>query len=113
MNKRDSSKEAERAQRVTPVQVKMGRVFYRSSASDEARNVDEFSASEFDALALRFVDEIDNVKRDIWDVFARCKFLNWLLSEGDVRLEETEGKFMITEVPPEEKTSAPEMDRTA
>ena len=111
MSKQDSSKEAEQVQKVTPVQIKMGRAFYRSG-SDE-RNIDEFSASEFDALALSFVDEIDNVQRDVWDVFARAKFLNWLVSEGDVRMTQSEGKFIFTAVPAEEKTSAPEMDRTA
>ena len=114
MKRQDSSKEVEQAQKVTPVQVLMGRVFYRSSQSDEkGRDVNEFSPSEFDALALRFVDEIDNVKRDVWDVFARCKFLNWLVDEGDVTLVQAEGKFMFTEVPAEEKSSVQADDNTA
>jgi len=114
LKRQDSSKEVEQAQKVTPVQILMGRVFYRSSPNDgPGRDVNELSPSEFDALALRFVDEIDNVKRDIWDVFARAKFLNWLVSEGDVTLAQAEGKFMFTEVPAEEKTSDADSDNTA
>ncbi len=81
--------------RVTPILIKMGQVFYRSNGNE--RSVDSFTPEAFDTLALSFVDGIDDVKRDIWDVFARAKFLNWLVREGDMNIQAGEdGSILLS-----------------
>jgi hypothetical protein len=44
-----------------------------------------------------FVEEIVNVKRNIWDIFARWKFINWLLDEGRLQVQIEEGGVLLLE----------------
>lgn len=52
---------------------------------DEKHNVEFSSAATFDAWVLTFVDEIVKVNRQVWDIYSRWKFVNWLLEEGLAR----------------------------
>jgi len=79
-------------------------VFYLSDGNE--RDIDELSIAEFDALAMSFVEEITNVRRDIWDVFARAKFVNWLLSEGELKMLREGEKIILVEAEEEIKNSS-------
>ena len=91
MNKQESSKKGQ-ALKLASLET----TFY---LYDEKRhNVEFSSAADFDAWALTFVEEIVNVKRDIWDIFARWKFVNWLLDEGLVYPQiEDDGILLLEE----------------
>ncbi len=64
----------------------------------EKRNVPEMPVSEFDAWAVSLVDELTGVNRDVWDIFARWRFLNFLICEEVLMLTaEAGGTILLTE----------------
>jgi hypothetical protein len=108
LNEQDLSK---KARQVKLASILQGQTFYRS----EEKELDLRGASPetIDAWALTIVDEITNVNREVWDVFARWKFINWAISESLLDMSYEGEKIILTEVQTEEKTSAEMTDKTA
>jgi hypothetical protein len=72
---------------------------------NEKCDVKQMPIEAFDAWASSLCEEITGVKRDVWDAFARQKFLNYLLAEGILEMrDEADGTILLAET--EEKTSA-------
>jgi hypothetical protein len=108
LNKQDTSKKEEAAQRVKLVKILQGQTFYRTKEKSTL-DIKAMSAAEFDAWACTFVDSIVNVTREVWDAFARWKFINMLLGENVLVMEEQEdGTIVLTET--EVFSSAPEVE---
>ncbi len=72
---------------------------------DEVKLNAEFSPlDEFDAWACEFYEEFSGVNRNVWDVFARWKFINTLIDDGKLEKQyQTDGSILLVEV--EEKSS--------
>ena len=103
MNKRDSSKRGERVQKVKLPAILEGQTFYRIGSG--RHNVRDASVADFDAWADSLCEEIVSVDREVWDVFARWQFINYLIGE-DVLVMQGEDGGTILLVETEEKTSA-------
>jgi hypothetical protein len=70
--------------------------FYQ--CGEEKRNARLCSPAEFDAWASAFVDTITGLDREEWDVFERWKFINCLLGERILKMEEQEdGTILLIE----------------
>lgn len=108
MNEQDSLKKARRVKLESLI---IGQTFYRTN--EKELNLGTASPHEFDAWALSLVDEITHINREVWDVFARWKFINWAIGKDWLTLSYEGEKIIITEVPTEEKTSATAIDKTA
>jgi len=78
----------------------------------EKHDVKQMEVEAFDRWADSLCEEIVGVNRSIWDVFARWRFINFLLAEGIVEMQtEADGTILIVET--EEKTSAGGSDKSA
>jgi hypothetical protein len=108
LNEQDLSKEARRLKLES---LFIGQTFYRTD--EKELNLSLASPSEFDAWALTLIESISNVNREMWDVFARWKFINWAIEEDLLDMSFEGEKIILTGVPTEEKTSADVSDKTA
>lgn len=110
MNKQDTSKKEQRdeqVQRVKLIKIIQGQTFYHI---DEKTVLDiaKMTPDTFDRWAQTFVDSIVNVDRSQWDIFARWRFINTLLGEHILAMEEQpDGTIILreTELQTEEKAS--------
>ena len=105
MNKRDYSKKAEAEKQV--VRLSLAKLLQGQTfliLQSEKHDVTQIPVSEFDRWVDSLCDEITGVKRDVWDVFARWRFINFLLAEGvlDVQ-QQDDGMVLLVET--EEKSS--------
>lgn len=75
------------------------------------RDVRQIPVEEWDAWVASLCEEITGVKRDVWDIFARQRFLNEMLREGVLDIqEEGNGTIVLSET--EEKTSVQDNGET-
>jgi len=65
----------------------------------------------FDQWADSLCEEITGVNREMWDVFARWRFINFLIGESVVAMKDEEGGTILL-IETEEKTSDLEVDET-
>lgn len=93
----------------------METTFYR--IGDVKCNAEFSPIADFDHWACTFYDEIVGVKREVWDVFARWKFINTLIDNGVLELSlesyEVEPVFLLMRVKVEEKSSDAMVDQSA
>ena len=114
MNKRDYSRKAEAVVRLPLAKLLQGQTFL--ILQSEKRDVHQIPVEAFDRWVDSLCEEITGVNREVWDVFARWRFINFLLAEGvlllqqqddgTVLLVETEEKSSELASEPEEKSSA-------
>lgn len=62
------------------------------------------SVGEFDGWATSFVEEIVNVDRAVWDVFARWHFVNFLVAEDALVIHaEANGTILLIDAEEEQE----------
>ncbi len=110
MSKQERSKRAETVQRVQLVRILESRTFCQWQGNE--LDVKHMVPDQFDAWASSFVDEFVGVDRGEWDVFDRWRFINTLLGETILVVNEREnGTILLIET--EVFSSAPEVDEPA
>jgi serine/threonine protein kinase HipA of HipAB toxin-antitoxin module len=72
----------------------------------------EFSPIEvFDTWACEFYEEITGVNRNVWDVFARWKFINTRIDRGKMEKQyQADGSIFLVEVEEKSSESPSEME---
>lgn len=103
-----SKKQIEEAKQAARVKLpEMEKTFYLFNGI--RWNAEFSSIPQFDVWACAFYEEITGVNREVWDVFARWKFINTLIDAGKLEKQyQADGRIFLVEV--EEKSSDSEAD---